>query len=161
VAWAQPFDGNWEIVRRTYTPPRSGEKEGTWSDVVRVTNAKGSDFHVVAATDSEGTVWLAWQGWRNDNYEIFVAPQRAGGDGSEPRVISSSPANDWGPAIAADGKGGVHVAWDTYDKGNYDVRLRNVSKGNRELAIADSPRFEARPHLACDRNGRVWVAYEE
>ena len=161
VAWAQPIDGNWEIVRRTYTPPRSGEGDGTWSDLVQVTRSPGSDFHVVAATDAAGTVWLAWQGWRKDNYEILVAAQKEGAGASEPRVISQSPANDWGPAIAADGKGGVYVAWDTYDKGNYDVWLKDVARDDRKWAIADSSRFEGRPHIACDKNGRVWIAYEE
>jgi hypothetical protein len=161
VAWAQPFDGNWEIVRRTYTPPSAGNGEGMWSEVVRVTNAPGSDFHVVAATDAEGMVWLAWQGWRRDNYEILVAAPDGGDERSQPKVISSSPANDWGPAIAADERGNVYVAWDTYDKGNYDVWLRNVSRGNREWPVADSSRFEGRPHVACDKLGRVWIAYEE
>ena len=161
VAWAQPIDGNWEILRRTYTPPRAGDTAGMWSEIVQVTRAPGSDFHVVAATDAAGTVWLAWQGWRKDNYEILVAAQKAGDGPSVPRVISQSPANDWGPAIAADGKGSVYVAWDTYDKGNYDVWLCNVARDDRKWAVADSSRFEGRPHLSCDKNGRVWIAYEE
>jgi hypothetical protein len=158
VAWAQPFDGNWEIVRRTYTPPHAGAGEGTWSEPVRVTNAPGSDYHAVATTDAGGTVWLAWQAWRGDNYEILAAPQKEGG---AVQVVSASPANDWSPAIAADTKGGVYVAWDTYDKGNYDVWLKDVAHGGRRRAIADSSRFEGRPHVACDKNGRVWIAYEE
>src|SRR4029077_7887325 len=61
----------------------------------------------------------------------------------------------------ADGKGSVYVAWDTYDKGNYDVWLCDVAHDDRKWAIADSSRFEGRPHLSCDKNGRVWIAYEE
>ncbi len=161
IAWAQQVEGDWEIFRRTYTPPGKGGGEGTWSEIVRVTRAPGTDFHVVAATDASGAVWLAWQAWRGGNYDILVSAQQAGHAWSEPRSISESPANDWGPAIAADGKGNVYVAWDTYDKGNYDVRLRNVAKDEPGRAVADSPRFEGRPHLACDKLGRVWVAYEE
>jgi hypothetical protein len=161
VAWAQPIDGNWEILRRTYTPPRAGTGEGTWSETVQLTRMPGSDFHVVAATDAAGTVWFAWQGWRKDNYEILVASQTAGSGTTEPRVISQSTANDWSPAIVADSKGGVYVAWDTYDKGNYDVWLCNVARDDRKWTIADSSRFEGRPHLACDKNDRIWIAYEE
>ena len=157
VAWAQQVDGDCEIFARRYTPG-----DGTWSDIARVTNAKGSDFHVVATTDSKGTVWLAWQAWRDGNYEILAAAQTEGHAWSTPRVVSDSPANDWGPAIAADGKGNVHVVWDTYDKGNYDVRLRTLGAADGSpIVVASSARFEGRPHVACDKEGRVWIAYEE
>ncbi len=79
----------------------------------------------------------------------------------EPRSISGSRANDWSPAIAADSHGGVFVAWDTYDRGNYDVRLRQVGMPADPISIAASPRFEARCSLACDGNDRLWIAYEE
>ncbi len=161
VAWAENVDGDWEIFRRTYTPPKAGG-EGTWSDPVRVTRLPGSDFHVVAATDSRGVVWLAWQGWRDGNYEIMASAQKEGHAWSEPRAVSDSKANDWSPAIAADGEGNVYVAWDTYDKRNYDVRLRNLAKPDaKPIVVADSARFEGRPHLACDKDGRLWIAYEE
>jgi len=161
IAWAQQVDGDWEIFRRSYTPPGAGGGEGTWSDVVRVTRGAGSDFHVVAATDTKGTVWLAWQGWREGNYDIWVAAQEEGHPWSEPRAISQSLANDWSPAIVADSRGNVLVAWDTYDRGNYDVRLRVVGKDAPIRTVAGSARFEGRPHLAADKEGRVWIGYEE
>ncbi len=131
-------------------------------EAVRVTETPGTDFHVVAATDAKGVVWLAWQGRRKDNYDIWVSAQQAGHAWKTPRAISDSPANDWCPAIAADAKGNVHVAWDTYDKGNFDVRLKSVGQGETPtLTVAGSSRFEGRPHITCDRDGRVWIAYEE
>jgi hypothetical protein len=160
VAWAQQVDGNWDIYRRGYTPGPEGAP-GQWSEIVRVTDEKGSDFHVVATTDAKGTVWLAWQGHRDGHYDILCAAVGDDHPWKEPRVISDSRANDWGPAIAADGRGNVYVAWDTYDRGNYDVRLRKVGPDSEPIAVAASPRFEARPSLACDAQGRVWIAYEE
>ncbi len=164
VAWAQPVEGDWEIVHRTYTPAAPGAAAnngaaGTWSEVTPVSRAEGSDFYVSATTDAKGNVWLAWQGWRKDNYEIMAAKL-----GGTPVVVSQSKANDWGPSIAADRTGNVYVVWDTYDKGNYDVWLRNVAASDgrgRAVAIAESPRFEGRPNLTCDAAGRVWIAYEE
>lgn len=155
VAWAQQVDGDWEIYRRGYTPGKVGG-EGSLTPVTRVTNAKGSDFHVVAASN-RGTVWLAWQGFRDGNYEILAAKF----DDPQPRVVSSSKANDWSPAIAADGRGGVFVAWDTYDAGNYDVMLRDISHDAATIPVAHSAKFEGRASVACDRSGRVWVGYEE
>ena len=160
VAWAQRQDGNWDIFARTLKPGSDGG-EGTLSPPVRLTTDPGSDFRVVSATDSHGVVWLAWQGWRGDNYEIMTMALKEGHPWREPRAISESKANDWSPAIAADSRGGVFVAWDTYDQGNYDVRLRPVGISADPIAIASSPRFEARCSLACDGDNRVWIAYEE
>jgi hypothetical protein len=162
IAWSQQIDGDWEIFYRRYTPPQ-GEGAGKWSDIVRLTRAAGSDFHVVAATDAAGTVWLAWQGWRNNNFDILLSAPVEGHPWSEPRTISRSTANDWTPAIAADSRGRVYVAWDTYEKGNYDVVLYALDKEGKSatLSVADSPRFEARPHIVCDKQDRLWIAYED
>jgi hypothetical protein len=78
-----------------------------------------------------------------------------------PRALSSGKANHWTPAIAADSRGNVYVAYDHYEKGNYDVRLHAVGKESKTYEVAHSARFEARPHLAVDAKDRVWVAYEE
>jgi hypothetical protein len=161
VAWSQQVDGDWEIFHRRYTPPTQANAKGQWSDIVRVTQAPGADFHVVATTDSAGTVWLAWQAWRGNNFDILLSAQADGHPWKQPRTISSSKANDWSPAIAADGRGNVYVAWDTYEKGNYDVMLYVAGRESRTIPVADSARFEARPQLACDQQGRVWIAYEQ
>ena len=163
VAWAQQIDGDWEIFCRAFTPTAPGAASGSWAETVRLTDAKGSDFHVVAATDSKGNVRLAWQAFRRDNYEILATTLPEGPEGPRPApvTVSASPADDWSPAIAADGQGGVFVAWDTYDKGNFDVMARDVGREGRPVAVAASTRFEARPSLAVDKGNRVWVAYEE
>ena len=161
VTWSQQVDGDWEIFHRRYTPPSKTKPAGEWSKTTRLTNSPGSDFHVVATTDSSGVVWLAWQSWRKDNFEIVLAAQAEGHPWSTPRVISTSKANDWSPAIAADSKGNVYVVYDTYDKGNYDVMLVVAGKESKTIPIATSARYEARAHVVCDAKDRVWIAYEE
>ncbi|HVX60575.1 MAG TPA: hypothetical protein VHC19_08235, partial [Pirellulales bacterium] len=132
-----------------------------WSEIVRVTEAGGSDFGAVAVTDSGGRVWAAWQAFREGNYDILLARANADGSWNEPQTVSNSKANDWSPAIAADSKGRVYVAWDAYDRGNYDVQLYAAGETPERLTIASSDRFEGRPALVCDQNDRLWAAYEE
>ena len=157
VIWAQQVDHNWDLYRRTYTPGK-GDEAGRWSEVVRLTDDPGTDSEAVATTDAKGTVWVAWQAWRSENYDILAMPIA---DGARPRSISSGPANDWSPTIAADRKGNVFVAWDTYERGNYDVRLRSTADNAKTIEVASTPRFQARPSIVCDGSGRVWIAYEE
>ncbi len=155
VLWAQQVDGNWDIYRRGYALD-----DGKWTETTRVTDDPGTDFHVVAATDADGNVWIAWQAWRSDDYDILAAPMLDAK--TQAKSISNSDANDWSPAIAADSKnGGVYVAWDTYDRNQYDVRLRRVDQDSSPQAVAGSSRFEGRPNLTFDAKGRLWIAYEE
>ena len=50
-----------------------------------------------------------------------------GKSGWMPEVkLSESPANDWEPAVAVGSDGSAYVAWDTYDRGNYDIEFRSV-----------------------------------
>jgi hypothetical protein len=163
VAWAQQVNGDWEIFYRRYTPHSNEKAKGEWSAITRLTHEKGSDFNVVATTDAKGVVWLAWQAWRKNNFDITLTALAEAHLWTKPRIISESQANDWSPAIAADSRGNVFVAWDTYDRGNYDVQLCQVDREGhaKTHTVAGSAHFEARPSLTCDAADRLWIAYEE
>jgi hypothetical protein len=129
---------------------------------VQISKEPGSDIDPVAATDSNGKVWVAWQGWRDGRAAIFAASQNGSGF-SAPAKVSNSARNEWNPAIAADGAGRVSVAWDSYRNGNYDVYARawTANSWGPEVPIAASAAYEAYPSIAYDPGGRLWVAYEE
>jgi hypothetical protein len=158
VIWSENVDGNFDLYARA----RKGD---TWSREVRLTTDPAPDLQPAAATDTTGAVWIAWQGYRGDNFDVLAVRQQDGAFGAEQKVSFSS-ANDWDPQIAAGKDGRVAVVWDTYDKGNYDVYLRHLRYSGKisaedPLPIAASQKFEARPSVTCDAEGRMWVAYEE
>jgi hypothetical protein len=161
IAWAQQVDGNWDIYYRRYTPPAREGEDGALAETRRLTTSPGTDYNVVSTTDSAGTVWAAWQSWREDHFDILVAALQDDHPAAGPRALTDNKANNWCPAIAADARGNVYVAHDTYAKGNYDVRLHRLGKEPASWTVAGSPLFEARPSVACAAEGRVWVAYEE
>ena len=156
VVWSENRDGNWDLYQRTYIPSKA-----TFSEPKRLTSGAGTDTHAVLATAPDGKVWMAWQSFSDGQADILLAPLD---DPSSPLRISDGPADEWSPAIAIDRSGRVHVAYDTYQAGNYDVMLRTRGPTGRWAArgrVAASPKFEARPSVATDPQGRVWVAYEE
>jgi hypothetical protein len=156
VAWSEFIDGNWDLYARRYNPSQS-----QWAERKRLTTNAGTDTDVVLATASDGKVWMAWQGWRDGQADIWLADL----DNSDsPARLTNTEANEWSPAIASDKGGNIHVAFDSYEKGNYDVVLRTRTASgdlSAPIVVAGSDRYEARPSIAADGRGRIWVAYEE
>jgi hypothetical protein len=140
--------------------PITGNSPGA---AVAILKAPGSDVFPSATTDSNGRVWVAWQGWRNGRAQIFTSTQN--GDGfSAPFAVATSNGNEWNPSITAAPTGNrVSIAWDSYRNGNYDVFLRTSANGKweAEMPAAASARYEAHPSLAYAPDGRLWLAYEE
>jgi len=143
---------------------RGSRADGTMSSEIRLTTDPGTDVSPVAAADAGGRVWVAWQGFRNNNLEVLASVQT--GDTFAPEtIVSTSPASDWDPAIATAPNGEVAISWDTYDKGDYDVYLRRARFTDQiglddPIPIAATVNFEARSSLAYDSQNRLWIAYE-
>jgi hypothetical protein len=159
VVWSSQRDHNWDLHGRPYRDGKLGKE-------VRLTDDPGPDIWHVMTTDGSGRAWLIWQGFRDGQSDIFA--RCVDGDGwHEPVRISTGRANDWNPAVAADTRGDrVWVGWDTYETGSYGVRVRSISGGPKgELGPVqtpeESPRFGAHVSLACDRDGRLWAAWDE
>ncbi len=158
VFYSVQRNGNFDIY------VRNSNASGTMSSEIRLTTDPGTDLFPVATTDASGRVWVAWQGFRNNNLEILTSVQNGNTFWPE-AIVSTSPASDWEPAIAASASGQVAISWDTYDKGDYDVYLRHVQFTDHigmdtPIPIAATLSFEARSSLAYDPQNNLWIAYE-
>jgi hypothetical protein len=156
VAWSESQGGNWDLYARRFDPAA-----GAWAERTRLTTNPGTDTDVVLATAADGSIWMAWQGFADGQADIWLADV-AHPDGRQ--RLTRSDANEWAPAIAADARGNIHVAFDSYEAGNYDVLVRSWSAAgglSAPITIAGSDRYEARPSIAADARGRLWIAYEE
>jgi hypothetical protein len=159
VVWSSQREHNWDLYARPY-------KDGKRGQQVRLTDAPGPDIWHAMTTDRRGRAWVVWQGFRDGQSDIFA--RCADEDGWHDAVwISSSKANDWNPAIAADTKEDrVWIGWDTYQSGSYGIRVRSVSGGPKPvlgevLTPEESPLFGAHVSLACDAQGRLWAAWDQ
>ena len=158
VVWSEQVDGNFDLYGRYL----ANAADGSWSATERLTYSPQADIEHELASDAEGNLWVVWQGFRDGRSDIF-ASRHNGSRWSAPQTVSTSGANDWTPAVAACGDGRIHVAWDTYDQGNYDVLLRNFdgTGWSDVVPVADTPKFEAHVSIACDRQNRLWAAWNE
>lgn len=147
---------NFEVWARSF-------KDGKLTEPVNLSQNAGSDVSPVAATDSQGRVWVAWQGVRDGGFRVLARRLTDAAWSPEIRV-STQAGNCWTPAIAASPTGRIAIAWDTYDKGDYDIWLREFDAAGKPLdarPVANSPQYEARPSLAYDTQGRLWASWEQ
>jgi hypothetical protein len=158
----QPFPNNPTANFDIWARPL---KDGRLGAARRLSESAENDIWPVAATDSAGKVWVAWQAARRGVFTI-VARRQEGDAFAAEQVVSTQSRSCWAPAIAATASGGgkVAIAWDTYEKGDYDVWVRefdNSGKAGEARPVANLPDYEARPAVAYDRDGALWIAYEE
>ena len=165
VIWAEnsgykPFPdnprANFDIFARSYDP-----KAKKLGEPVNLSASPENDVWPVAATDGDGHVWVAWQGAKENVFRIFERHQTKDG-WSKAGQVSTQTRNCWAPSIASR-KGKVAIAWDTYEKGDYDVWLREYSGGQAGEArpVANSADYEARPAMTYDKSGALWIAWEQ
>jgi hypothetical protein len=139
-------------------------KDGKFGEPVKISDSPENDVWPVAATDPDGRVWIAWQGARDGVFRIFERHQTNDG-WTDATQVSTQTRNCWAPAITARPKPstGVAIAWDTYEKGDYDVWVRELetSKVSDARPVANSADYEARPALTYDHNGALWISWEQ
>ena len=157
VVWSQQVEGNFDLYARALD-----EEENRWLELTRLSSHPHPDIDHHLISDTQGNLWVVWQGFHGDNSDIFLR-QYDGSGWSEEIRVTDSPANDWEPQIAVDAEGRAHIVWDSYRNRNYDVFLRSYANGlvDPEVAVADTAGFEAHASVAVDQAGRVWVAWEE
>ena len=137
----------------TSCPGATIRRRDSLGELRPLTSQPGTDTDVVLATAPDGRVWMAWQGWRDGQADVWLAPVD---DPAHAVNVSESSANEWSPALAVGRDGSLHVAYDTYLAGNYDVLLRTRRPDGalgKPVAVASSPKFEVRPSLAVDNAG--------
>lgn len=103
----------------------------TWGAEQKVNDDAGSanQLNPVAALSDSGTLLVAWQDYRNGNYDIYAQTFTLSGATLTPAgsnlLVGGSASYNAGeqinPDIAVDESGGFHVAWQDKRNGHYDI----------------------------------------
>jgi hypothetical protein len=164
VAYSANRDGRHDLYARPVSPKLGKE----W----RIAGEKGDGYlSPVMCTSQWGDILLAAQRWHADGgAATFHMTGLAFNDTGWTAQASGSggAGRHWHQAIAA-GPSEWRIACDRYIPGwgDYDVALPmrgergSTRGGGDENPVASSSRFEARPSICYDPQGRLWIAYEE
>jgi hypothetical protein len=126
--------------------------------------AEHHDYPDLAIT-SQGTVWVAWQAYKDNGDHVYVRHSIPGG-WSEMARLTAEKGDIFGTAVAADASGRVWVIW-SERKGedwNLYARVYDGSKWGavRQLTFGDSPNVCHR--LIRARDGTlhlIWTGYRQ
>jgi hypothetical protein len=114
-------------------------------------------------TLSDGRLRVSAMAWAQGSWNVLTNIGQGGKPvGTLQTIAGPAGENRWNPVVAAGPGGKSAVAYDIYHSGDYDVNLVVFDgANNKEQVVAGSSKFEARPSIAYDARGRLWIAYEE
>ena len=107
---------------------------------IAVCTANNGQITPAIATDGSGGSIIAWQDYRNGNYDIYAQRVNAGVvlwtvNGV---AICTTDSNQQQPQIVGDGSGGAIIAWQDYRSGsNYDIYAQRVNSSGAVLWTAN------------------------
>lgn len=180
VAWQSFRKGRGDIYLKSFSGGRWGA-ELNLSDPGR--DVRANDWNPAVAVSKDGTVWVAWDGYAQGSYNIYLRPVRNG----KPGVmipVTSSPRFHAHPQLAVDAEDRVWVAWDESREnwgkdtgfllgggtGLYDsrgIQIAVYANGKwltplqrvEEVVPIGIRRFTQTPRLVKDSAGRMWVFF--
>jgi hypothetical protein len=71
----------------------------------------------------------------------------------------SAPGNSWHPSVAITPDNQILTICDAYDGRSYNVVLQE--KNSRIQPISATASFEANAQIACGKDGKIWISWEE
>ena len=89
--------------------------DGEWSEAVAVSGRPGNDWSPAVALDSDGAAWVAYDSYRNGNYDVFLVAVRDGETVTEEMAVAKTPLFEARASVAVDPDDRVWVAWESGD----------------------------------------------
>ncbi len=148
VVWQAHPENNGDIHYCRY--------DGTgWSQPLAVTSDAESDWYPRGAVDEQGTVWIAFDSYRNGDYDVFLTSIRDGVPGKVIPIATSS-YYEAHASVACTPDGRVWVAWEqgghNWGKNQgYWLRRASAEQGTT-LGSTRSVK------VACYHDGRILAA---
>jgi hypothetical protein len=132
----------------------------TWSKPLAVTADSESDWYPHGAVDAQGTVWIAFDSYRNGDYDVFLTSLAAEKEGVQkpgPIIpIAASSYYEAHPSVAATADGRVWIAWEQggHNWGKDQGYWLNRENRNQGTALGSTRGVK----VACYHESKIWAA---
>ncbi|UCD92342.1 MAG: hypothetical protein JSV43_09045, partial [Methanobacteriota archaeon] len=125
ATWEDYRDGTFDIFFSRF--PSGGT--GFLADI-QVNDDPGPEKQSRPSMDvgSDGKIHIAWEDYRNNNWDIYYANSSDGGVSFGSNVlVSNENTTDWQnhPSLAVDSFGAIHVVWEDNREGNWSIFYAN------------------------------------
>jgi len=126
----------------------------------RLTTPELEDDQPSVTVARDGTVWVAWIGYRNRSDQVLARSLR-NGRWSEPVRVSARGGDVFRTTMAEDARGRVWVVWAAQEKGNWDLHACALENGkcSSVTRLTENPAPDIFHSLAADKNGRLALAW--
>ncbi len=129
----------------------------------RITAPEFEDDYPSVAVTGDGTVWVAWIGYRNGSDEV-LARSLKNGVWSEPVRVSPQGGDFFRTALAEDAAGRLWVVWSAQsaqENGNWELQARSLERGKWSAVsrLTNNAGPDIFHSLAADKNGRLALAW--
>ena len=126
----------------------------------KLTTAEFEDDHPSLAVRRDGSVWVAWIGYRDRTDEVFVRSRR-NGTWSLPIRISPRGGDYFRTALAEDAQGRLWVVWSEQADGNWDLQGRSLEgeKWSPVIRLSDNRGPDIFHALTAGSNGKLALAW--
>jgi hypothetical protein len=128
---ASDSSNNIHIVWQDYTPgtpdvyyKKSTDEGSTWGSVKRLTWTSAPTYSPAISVDSSDNIHVVYDDDNPGNGEIYHKRSTNGGMSWTSKRISWSPSPSGYSAMAVDSGNAIHLVWQDYTPGNYEVFYR-------------------------------------
>jgi hypothetical protein len=162
LAWQQPTNSGWQIFT-TYTDDASH-----FSEPILVSHGGDNQLPVLAVSESDGKVFIAWQGSQGNDWDIYIASSGNGGETfSKPQRVNADPVGQQvSPAIVADPQAKLTLAWSGDSSGSWRIwfthsQVFTLTFPPEQIAASGmiDDLADQLPSLAVDPNSNVYFAW--
>ncbi len=167
VLWSG-FDPSFQLD--VYAMRMDGNCQPMWAEPTLLSNNATADDHLQSAVaDGNGCVVAVWETGEFGSYDILGARVCRDGSIAWQDTVSAAPREQTEADAAADGQGGVYVAWsdtrdETHLKDIYAQRFNSAGEAqwtNNGRLVVTFAEDQKIPRLAVDSQGQAYIAWQD